>query len=186
MAKVAILFIVAFVAFVPSLQAAGVLERLTAEIEDLKTIQANQSAEMARMNKKGAQCGYRYRWYDNDSTITYEAEMVNTGSGLLDTATGVWTAEDSGLYQVSWSLQHSINSGEINSISLSKNGVEIQESNHYSRYTNARSANWVTEQGSRTLFLDLHKGDNLKLVTTTTFAGQAYRTIFCVSLQSAS
>jgi hypothetical protein len=35
-------------------------------------------------------------------------------------------------------------------------------------------------------FLDLHKGDNLKLVTTTTFAGQAYRTIFCVSLQSAS
>ena len=32
-----------------------------------------------------------------------------------------------------------------------RNGVEIQESNHYSRYTNARSANWVTEQGSRTL-----------------------------------
>jgi len=183
MAKVAILFIVAFV---PSLQAAGVLERLTSEIEDLKTIQATQSAEMARMNKKGAQCGYRYRWYDNDSTITYEAEMVNTGSGLLDTATGVWTAEDSGLYQVTWSLQHSIHSGEINSISLSKNGVEIQESNHYSRYTNARSANWVTEQGSRTLFLDLQKGDNLKLVTTTTFTGDAYRTIFCVSLQSAS
>merc|ERR1712110_560653 len=116
MAKVAILFIVAFV---PSLQA-GLLEHLTTEVENLKTIQATQSAEMARMNKKGAQCGYRYRWDDKDSTITYEAQMVNTGSGLLDTATGVWTAEDSGLYQVSWSLQHSINSGEINSISLSK------------------------------------------------------------------
>ena len=38
----------------------------------------------------------RYRWDDKDSTITYEAQMVNTGSGLLDTATGVWTAEDSG------------------------------------------------------------------------------------------
>ena len=44
MAKVAILFIVAFV---PSLQA-GLLEHLTTEVENLKTIQATQSAEMAR------------------------------------------------------------------------------------------------------------------------------------------
>ena len=55
-----------------------------------------------------------------------------------------------------------------------RNGVEIQESNHYSRYTNARSANWVTEQGSRTLVSydddDIYEYDSPLKISIQTFS----------------
>jgi len=206
MAKVAILFIVAFV---PSLQA-GLLEHLTSEVENLKTIQedlkrnqedlksneATKNAEIedlkskiARLSKKGAQCGVQERWNSSSSTITYEASnalMVNSGSGSLDTATGVWTAEDSGIYLVTWSLRNHIPpvGTKDNWIFLSKNGVKLWESLHGTFYTGELAAS-INEHGGRTLLLDLLKGDNLKLITKT-ITGSVDRITFCVSLQSAS
>jgi len=50
-------------------------------------------------------------------------------------SSGEWTAEEKGLYQVTWSLQNLVDSGENNLIYLYKNGEILTGSTHLSYYT---------------------------------------------------
>merc|ERR1719494_441602 len=102
--------------------------KLTEEAEELKaqTI-AGLKSSVAKLMKKGAQCAYRYRWKTAKSTITYEKTLVNVGRGSMDLGSGVWTAEETGLYQVAWSLRNIVHSSEANEIYLYKNGERKYE-----------------------------------------------------------
>merc|ERR1719158_407695 len=59
---------------------------------------------------KGAQCGFRDKWTSSSSTITYESLLLDTGRGSLDLSSGEWTAEEKGLYQVTWDLLNRLDS----------------------------------------------------------------------------
>merc|ERR1711962_1528618 len=86
----------------------------------------SHSSTLSRLSIRGAQCGYRgTSWSAAYSTITYEKTLLNVGRGSMDLGSGVWTAEETGLYQVAWSLYNRVDSGEGNYIYVYKNGVEL-------------------------------------------------------------
>merc|ERR1711962_1816351 len=64
-----------------------------------------------RLSIRGAQCGYRRDWTTAGSTITYEKTLLNVGRGSMDLGSGVWTAQEKGLYQVAWGFHNRVNSG---------------------------------------------------------------------------
>jgi len=136
---------------------------------------------VARLSKRGAQCGHRSHWTSQSSTITYSKTLLNSGSGSLDKNTGIWTAGDSGLYQVTWSLINWVDSSAQNRIYLYKNNGRIDESQLYST-----SVGYIYEQGGRTLVLDLQKNDRLHLRTSHFSGNGAYDITFCVHLISAA
>ena len=71
-------------------------------------------------------------------TIPYTSLLyssTNTEGGGLDITTGVFTAPHGGSYTVYWNTQASLDVGEAVGIYLQKNGENIQESHHYSRYS---------------------------------------------------
>jgi len=202
MAKVAILFIVAFV---PSLQA-GVLEDLASEVEnlkrnqeDLKSIQANQSAEIARvsensailekLSQRGAFCGFKWEWTSANSVITYNNLLLSEGdAGTLDASSGVWTTNVPGIYMVTWSLRSRLEGDDDNWIFLYRNGKKMGESIHGSYIDKpASSSQVIGEQGGRTMLLRLDAADTLSLRTDSlrrSFGG-AYFIQFCVNLVAA-
>ena len=49
-----------------------------------------------RLSKRGAQCGYRNQWISSFETINFERILLNIGSGNLDAASGIWTADVKG------------------------------------------------------------------------------------------
>merc|ERR1712004_534867 len=132
---------------------------------------------------RGAQCGYREIWTTARSTITYEKTLLNVGRGSMDLGSGVWTAEETGLYQVAWSMFNRVDSGEYNYIYLYKNGGRVDESEHLSSYVGSEGR--INDQGGRTMMLELQAGDTLEL-TDTLFYGVAINIHFCVSLLHAS
>merc|ERR1712037_988796 len=101
------------------------------------------SNDIARLSIRGAQCGYRLLWSSSSSTINYERLLLDTGRGSLDISSGEWTAEEKGLYQVSWSLRNV--PGPDNRIYLYKNGAQLPESLHASWTYGAD----IAEQGGR-------------------------------------
>ena len=84
-------------------------------------------------------CGSHYdRLSGSSGTIPYTSLLyssTNTEGGGLDIATGVFTAPHGGSYTVYWDTSASLDSGEVVSIYLQKNGETIQESLHGSLYT---------------------------------------------------
>jgi len=153
---------------------------------DISTIQANTNQNdnaIARLSIRGAHCGYRHHWTARDKVITYEKMMLNTGSGSLATGAGTWSAEHSGLYQVSWSMHCGLINNQENFIYLYKNGKKMGETRHQSYYTH--SEGFIGDQGGKTLVLKLQKDDQLHLQTDTRFEGDAWMIYFCVHLLSA-
>jgi len=144
---------------------------------------ASHDNDIARLSKRGAHCGYQYKWTSIDSTITYDSTLLNTGSGSLDIGTGVWTAGDAGLFQVSWDMRNIVGSSEQNDFYLYKNDVRMDESLHESYYIG--SEGYIGDQGGRTLVLDLEKNDRLHLGTDY-FNGAAYSITFCINMISAA
>merc|ERR1712130_72314 len=128
---------------------------------------ASHNNDIARLSKRGAQCGYRGGWTSSYSTITYQSTLVNIGSGSLNAGTGVWTAGEAGLFQVSWDLRNRLNAGEVNYIFLYKNNVKMEESQTSTYYRDSEGGSWIEEQCGRSLLLDLEKNDRLHLETET-------------------
>merc|ERR1712037_385370 len=79
-----------------------------------------------------------------------------------DISSGEWTAEEKGLYQVSWSLRNSLSGGPDNRIYLYKNGAQLPESLHASWTYGAD----ISEQGGRSTLLQLNENDRLHLEPT--------------------
>jgi len=146
---------------------------------------ASHNNDIARLSKRGAQCGYRGGWTSSYSTITYQSTLVNIGSGSLNAGTGVWTAGEAGLFQVSWDLRNRLNAGEVNYIFLYKNNVKMEESQTSTYYRDSEGGSWIEEQCGRSLLLDLEKNDRLHLETET-FNDSAYIITFCINLISAA
>jgi len=162
------------------------IEDETAKLKDmvdrLSTRIDGNERNVIRLSKRGAQCGYRAYWEHASSTITYDSLLTNTGSGSLNAGTGVWTAQETGLYQISWSLRNWLDNDEENSIYLYKNNVKMEAARHYSQY--AESRGFIADQGGRTLLLELNSNDHLSLQTDT--FTEAFRVTFCVHLLSAA
>jgi len=144
---------------------------------------ASHNNDIVRLSKRGAQCGYRHHWESSYRTITYDSTLLKIGSGSLNAGTGVWTAGDAGLFQVSWDMHNQMNSGEWKVIYLYKNDVEIDESKHDSYYYNSEGG--IYDQGGRSLVLDLEKNDRLHLGTDY-FDGSAWEITFCINMISAA
>merc|ERR1712083_1123663 len=131
----------------------------------------------------GIQIIIRYEWTSSSSTITYEKLLLDTGIGLMDAASGVWTAQETGLYQISWSLRNWLQGDDDNVIFLYRNGEGIDESLHRSFIGNpASSSQTISEQGGRTMLLRLDAADTLSLRTYNLFEGTAHDIQFCVNL----
>merc|ERR1712013_483876 len=108
-------------------------------------------------------CGSHYDVLSASSgTIPYTSLLyssTNTEGGGLDISTGVFTAPHGGSYTVYWDTTAYLDSGERVSIYVQKNGENIQEPKHYSRYTGP--SGWVGDQGGRTIIVYLALGDTL-------------------------
>ena len=105
---------------------------------------------------------------------------TNVAGGGLDISTGVFTAGHPGSYTATWSLIASDDHGKSAVyIYLRKNGVNMDESRHYSHYGGPTAG--VGEQGGRTIVLHLDRGDTLEMYCDNCSPG-IHRTTFCVSL----
>jgi len=144
------------------------------------------SSTVKRLSKRGVKCGYKDNWDSASSTITYDRMLMSTGTGRgsLSLRTGVWTASQTGLYMVTWSLINDLYSGEMNRIFLYRNDERQEESLHFSKYWD--SDGYLLDQGSRTLFLELDDDDRLHLQTKAFSSDGATGITFCVHLLSAA
>jgi len=130
-------------------------------------------------------CGAHYLYWSSShgtipySTLLYSSSNVEGPNGL-DINTGVFTAGCAGTYAVTWSLTASDDHGDhYTHIHLRKNGAIIDESRHSSYYTG--TSGLVFDQGGRTMWLHLDRGEYVDLYCSDCSAG-IYHTTFCVSL----
>ena len=128
-------------------------------------------------------CGFQWTVSIISQTIPYSTLLYfssNIPDAGLDIVTGVFTSGYAGTYSVSWSLTADDDSTEpIVSIYLRKNGINIDESLHWSGLI--ASDGGIQDQGGRSLLLHLDRGDTLDLCCQNCSAGIDYTT-FCVSL----
>ena len=94
------------------------------------------------------------------SNLLYSSSNV-AGAGLNITS-GQFISGVAGSYTVTWSLRAINDAGDHSvHINLRKNGQNIDESLHYSRYTGP--SGYAYDQGGRTLVLHLDSGDTMDL-----------------------
>jgi len=155
-------------------------------IDTLENRMTETSARFDKLSQRGAYCGYQSGWSTGSSVITYNKLILSEGdAGTLDPATGVWTTNVPGLYEITWSLRNELTGDDDNWIYLYRNGQTIEESIHGSYIGQTTSSERViAEQGGRTMLLHLAAGDTLTL-RTGGFQGYAFNIHFCVMLQAA-
>ena len=129
-------------------------------------------------------CGSQTDWISTHSeVITYNNLMYyssNVEGASLDIKSGIFTAGHPGTYMVSWSMETQNTAGNTGIyIFLRKNGAEVNGSRTASY--NIIGSGTMYEQGSRTVFLHLDRGDTLDLFGEET-SSKFYLTTFCVSL----
>merc|ERR1712013_759764 len=128
-------------------------------------------------------CGSHYDVLSGSTGIIPYTSLLysstNQEVGGLDISTGIFTAPHGGSYTVYWDTVAHLDRGEYVLIYLQKNGGNIQESRHYSRYTGPSGL--VEELGGRTIIVYLGMGDTLQLYRDDG-SGDIWRTTFCVSL----
>jgi len=117
------------------------------------------SEVVARIDQHGAQCGYRSKFTDAQTVVTYDSIITNEGIGSMDAATGKWVAGVSGTYAISMSAYTHLDRREENMINLLKNGVDV-----------GKWGEWMfgfvgDDMGGRSLVLKLAAGDELTLKT---------------------
>merc|ERR1712222_140113 len=73
------------------------------KIEENSDRLSENRARLDKLSQRGASCGYKNTWSTASSVITYEKLLLSKGdAGTLNLATGVWTTNVAGFYQVSW------------------------------------------------------------------------------------
>merc|ERR1711892_1340421 len=109
--------------------------------------------------------------------------FTNAAGAGLNITSGQFTAGNTGSYTVTWSLRAINDAGDHSvHINMRKNGKNVDESLHYSRYTGP--SGYAYDQGGRTLVVHLERGDTLDLFCNECSAGIDDVT-FCVSLSHA-
>ena len=115
------------------------------------------------------------------SNLLYSS--CNDGGAGLNINSGQFISGVAGSYTVTWSLRAINDAGDHSvHINLRKNGQNIDESLHYSRYTGP--SGYAYDQGGRTLIVHLDRGDTMDLFCNECSAGIDDIT-FCVSLSQA-
>ena len=119
-------------------------------------------------------------------SISYEAvsySSTNIEGSSLDKFTGVYTSGLPGTYTVTWSLVSSNNPGDRHTwVMLRKNGRKVYESATVSGTEGSMGE--VKDQGGRTLYVHMDRGDTLDLFCDDCSAGIGHVS-FCVSLSQA-
>ena len=105
------------------------------------------------------------------------------GSGhTFNTGSGQFTAGLDGVYSVSWDGIADVDKGENDvSIYLRKNGVKLQETQHWSNYNG--DSGYIRDQGGRTVLISLQQEDTLDFYCEDCSAS-VWRITFCVNLLS--
>merc|ERR1711953_1047814 len=119
------------------------------------------------------QCAYQGSWNAEYSVITYDRltyDEISGGSiynvtGGMDINTGVFTVGQgyAGVWEISYSIMSSQDSGYSNQAWLYINGEQIAESYHGTYYSG--SGGHVNSLGSRSLYMRLESGDTITLRT---------------------
>lgn len=158
-------------------------EEANQDIEILKSKLASQEAKMTdmldRMTRLEAelgirrspvafQCGWRRNdWTEDNSTITFDRLTISSLSGVgggLDTYTGVFTAGFSGIWSVTFTVRSFKPKTEANNtVWLDLNGEKVEETLLLTYYLGPEG--YVGSQESRTIYLQLDKGDEVSLKT---------------------
>ena len=120
-------------------------------------------------------CGEQDDFRSIAATVTYDSLLHSStnlaGGPALKTETGVF---------ISWALRASDNENESGvTVHLRHNGLNIDETRHYSHYTG--STGFVDDQGGRTVNLELKAADTLELWCDDCSAA-IYDTTFCINL----
>jgi len=127
-------------------------------------------------------CAYQFSTTITSATITYSKLLYSSTNipddATMDISTGIFTSGWGGTYTVTWSLE-AWGASEDNALNiyLRKNGEQIHESAHCSRYTGPSGR--IGEQGGRTLLLRLERGDTLDLWCKDC-SGHVWYVTFCV------
>merc|ERR1711953_1080630 len=135
------------------------------------------------------QCAYQGSWNAEYSVITYDRltyDEISGGSiynvtGGMDINTGVFTVGQgyAGVWEISYSIMSSQDSGYSNQAWLYINGEQIAESYHRTYYDGSEGR--VGSLGSRSLYMRLESGDTISLRTVIVGHG-LYEITVCFNL----
>jgi len=137
----------------------------------------NTMDKVQKLEKRSAHCGFQNAW-GSQSVITYDRIITEEGNSSFDKNTGIWTAGFSGVYQVFWSVENSVDASEANIIYLERNGVQVGESRHYAYKSDS---GYTAELGGRTMLLSMRAKDTLALKSTYV-RDTISNILFCVNL----
>jgi len=137
-------------------------------------------------------CVYQHFTSVRSSNVQFQKELYSdcnmcdgeegNSPANFDLASGVYTNGWPGTYTVTWDLYaYNIHGNPIVSVYLRKNGVNIEESLHYSSYSG--SSGLVRDQGGRTMILRMESGDTLSLWCQDC-STEIDRITFCISLNT--
>ena len=146
------------------------LEEMNKRLEKLEAIVLQDQPYLSVCAEKSSTKSER-QW----KTINYDSifhSSTNIDGGGLDICTGVFTVGQSGTYSVSWN-SFSGARGPGKSLVLRKNGRQVAET----------QGTWT--QQSRTVLIDVEKGDTLDLYYNDMNTYGVERLTFCVSLNHA-
>merc|ERR1711892_702478 len=162
------------------------LQQTTHELGELRLAREvlhKDTAKQAPFSFFCAAAGVQYDMSRMNRSITYEAvtySSTNVEGSSLDKFSGAYTSGLPGTYTVTWSLVSSLEPGNSNTrIILRKNGAKVYESTTVS--WNGGADVESKDQGGRTLYLHLDRGETLDLFCEDCSPGIGHVT-FCVSL----
>ena len=162
------------------------IKTLVTEIQSLETDKASMDGRLRKMENKpyAFQCAYRNSWGSaNSDEMTWEKFITDTVSGVtggFSLSTGQFTVGHSGVWQVSYSVTFWLDTGEKALAYLYINGRRLTESRSWASYNN--SVGDVGSLGSRTLFINLDKGDEVTLQTYQPNGNALYWNTLCFHL----
>merc|ERR1712223_1794123 len=125
-------------------------------------------------------CAYRFFWNSPNRTISFDKLLSERSydGGRLDPDTGLFTAGTSGYYTVNYSGRAEVVATQVAYLYIHHNGERIKESVWMTAV--------ISDQGSRTLILNLEEGDTVELrsgsLTSNEPTNGFYDLIFCVHL----
>merc|ERR1711936_853812 len=157
------------------------LESRIIKLENDKTSKERRLTKIE--NKPYAfQCAYQDKW-TAESIVKWDKFITNIMRGVtggLRLSSGEFTAGHSGVWEVTYSMLSTNDSGEQIFAVLNINGRELRESEYRTGYKN--SEGWVYSLGSRILFIKLNRGDKVTLQTTSLTGDALYKNTLCFHL----
>ena len=160
------------------------IQSLETRIQSLETDKSSKDRRLREIEDKpyAFQCAYQKKWTAAYSIIKLDKLLTTSMSGVtggFSLSTGQFTVGHSGVWEVTFAMKSTNDSGETISAYLYINGSKLTESQYWTYYS--KSEGWVGSLGSRTLFIKLNKGDKVTLQTTK-LTGALYENTLCFHL----